>query len=213
MTDDSNKPHKNALERTAQILSDFFSPIVVPTYGTALALWITPLNILPERIRFGVMAMIALITAVVPTATIVTMIRLGRVSDMSISNRRERFIPFMVTIACYIAAAIYLGAVHAPAWLSLFFIGAAVSSLIAMLITLGWKISAHATSAGGLAGIVSWLAFCHLAIGNAAAWVSGSIVLVGLVATSRLILKRHTLGQVCAGAVLGFAVEFILLSL
>lgn len=75
------------------------------------------------------------------------------------------------------------------------------------------EISAHATSAGGLAGIVSWLAFNHLAIGNAAAWVSGSVVLVGLIATSRLILNRHTLGQVCAGAALGFAVEFILLSL
>ncbi len=210
---DNTKQHKNVLERIAQILSDFFSPIVVPTYGTALALWITPLSILPERIRFGVMAMIALITAVIPTATIVTMIRLGRVSDMSISNRRERFIPFMVTIACYVAAAIYLGVVHAPAWLSLFFIGAAVSTLIAMLINFGWKISAHATSAGGLAGIVSWLAFNHLAIGNAAAWVSGSVVLVGLIATSRLILNRHTLGQVCAGAALGFAVEFILLSL
>ena len=85
---DNTKQHKSVIERIAQILSDFFSPIVVPTYGTALALWITPLSILPERIRFGVMAMIALITAVIPTATIVTMIRLGRVSDMSISNRR-----------------------------------------------------------------------------------------------------------------------------
>lgn len=210
---DNTKQHKGVIERIAQILSDFFSPIVVPTYGTALALWITPLSILPERIRFGVMAMIALITAVIPTATIVTMIRLGRVSDMSISNRRERFIPFMVTIACYVAAAVYLGVVHAPAWLSLFFVGAAISSLIAMVITFWWKISAHATSVGGLAGIVSWLAFNHLSIGNAAAWVSGSIVLVGLIATSRLILRRHTLGQVCAGAALGFAVEFILLSL
>ena len=166
---DNTKQHKSVIERIAQILSDFFSPIVVPTYGTALALWITPLSILPERIRFGVMAMIALITAVIPTATIVTMIRLGRVSDMSISNRRERFIPFMVTIACYVAAAVYLGVVHAPAWLSLFFVGAAISSLIAMVITFWWKISAHATSVGGLSGIVSWLAFNHLSIGNAAA--------------------------------------------
>lgn len=210
---DSTKQHKGTAARIAQLISDFFSPIVVPTYGTALALWITPLSVLPERVRFGAMAMIALITAVVPTAAIFTMIRMGRVSDMSISDRRERFIPFMVSVVCYIAAALYLGAVHAPAWLSLFFVGAAISSVVAILITLMWKISAHTTANGGLAGIISWLAFNHLAIGNAAAWVSGSILLVGLVGTSRLILKRHTLGQVCAGAVLGFAVEFILLSI
>lgn len=201
------------LHKAAAVISNVFTPIAVPTYAMALALWLTPLVVLPERMRLAVTGVIALITAVLPMASIFALMRLGRISDFSISDRRERIIPFTVSVACYIGAAIYLRAVHAPSWLMMFYIGAAVTSAIAMIISLWWKISAHSSASGGLVGIVGWLAFKGLINAGGVWWLTGMIILVGLVATSRLILHRHTLAQVIAGAALGCAVEILIMNI
>lgn len=214
---DNIQPHEiksqSPLHRAAAVISNIFTPIAMPTYAMALALWLTPLVVLPERMRLAVTGVIALITAVLPMASILALMRLGRVSDFSISDRRQRITPFAVSIACYIGAALYLRGVHAPTWLTMFYIGAAATSAIALIISLKWKISAHASASGGVTAIVGWLAFNGLINFGGVWWLTGMIILVGLVATSRLILHRHTLAQVITGATLGCAVELIFMNL
>ncbi len=208
-----SRPRGSALRKAAQIVSDVFSPLLLPTYCMALAMWITPLQVLPERTRIGATIGVAVITAVIPTAILLLMLRTGRIADMSISDRRQRIVPMLVGILAYLAAAIYLRVLHAPLWLEAFFCGAAAAAIISLFITLRWKISAHAGAIGGMAGMMLWLTATGLATVNAMLWLTGVILLGGVVASARLVLERHSLGQVCCGWLLTAACVFIAMCL
>lgn len=200
-------------ERTAHILSDFFSPLLTPTYGCFVALWLTSMAYLPVGIRLWTIVGIAAITALAPATVIFVLIRLGKVSDTSISDRRQRTIPYWTTIVCYIGACVFLSVLKAPAWLVVFFSAAAVVSFIAMIITHWWKISAHSASVAGLAGVIFWLARTGLILQGPLVWVSLEFLLTGAIAWARIYLNHHTLMQTFAGALLGFFVEYGMLCL
>lgn len=201
--DEKNK-HR-VTERIAQIASDLFSPIILPSYMMAVAMWFTPLVILPEKVRLLVTGLVVALTALIPTAVIFTLIKLGRAKDVSLSSRSERTIPYLVSIVCYLVTAFSLFRMMAPSWLCAFFVGASIASTAATVITLKWKISAHGSAVGGFAAAVIWLASHGLILAGAMWWVSGAVVLCGLVGSSRLILDRHTPAQVYAGIALGAA--------
>jgi hypothetical protein len=204
MQTDEQEQSVPVVTRVAQIISDVFSPLLLPTYSMILILAITPLSVLPLRTRLLSVLAIAFITAFIPTATIFTLIRMGRVSDNSISDRRQRTLPLIVVTLCYLASASYMLYVHAPEWLILFFVSAAVSSVLALIITHWWKISAHAISIGGIAGMLGWLTFNSVSNNiTAMVWLSIAIVLGGLIGSARIILNRHTTAQVFTGLILG----------
>lgn len=194
-------------------LSGIFSPLLVPTYAMAMALWITNLAFLTERVRFIVSLVIFLITAAIPMATIIFMMRMGYVSDTSISDRKQRGVPYIVTGLCYVGAAVYLYVIHAPHWLAWFFIGAFASSAIALVINLWWKISAHGMVMGGLCAMLFFIAINHMAIVWMLPWITGGLIFSGAVGSSRLLLKRHTPWQVYCGWLMGFVVEYAFMSI
>lgn len=202
-------PKGSRLHRAAQIVSDVFSPLLAPTYCMAMAMWITPLQILPERTRMGATLGVAIITGAIPLCLLLLLFRAGRIADMCISRRSERTVPMIIATLAYISAALYLGILHAPLWLRCFFYGAAAATLIAMLVNLRWKISAHGIAIGGMAGMMLWLTATGLATVNAMIWLTGVIILGGIVGSARLVLERHTPAQVMTGWLLGALCVFI----
>lgn len=197
----------------AQIVSDICSPLLVPTYGTAVAMWFTDLRAVPEVYRLIVTAIVAFITAGIPLATVLVLLRRGRVSDMPISNRAERIAPMWVASICYVGTSFILGYFGCPLWLRLFMCAAGIATVIALIITIFWKISAHTTGMGGLTALVLWTSLHNVADIGAMILLSVAILLCGLVATARLRLERHTVAQAIAGALLGFTVCFLTVSL
>lgn len=199
--------------RTAHLVSDIFSPLLVPTYGCFVALWLTRMAYLPLGIRLWTLVGIAAITALAPATVIYVLIKLGKVSNTSISDRRQRPIPYITSIVCYIGACVFLTALKAPVWLVVFFAGAGVISCISLIVNHWWKISAHTAGTASLAGVIFWLARTGLILHGALIWISIAFILVGVMAWARLYLNHHTLMQTFAGAVLGFGVELGLLYL
>ena len=207
------KSRDGLLVKISHVVSDVFSPLLLSTYCMALAMWITPLQVLPERTRIGATIGVAVITAVIPLGILLLLLRLGRISDMSISNRKQRTLPYLIAIAAYLAAALYLHILHAPLWLQFFFYGVAAACLTSLFITMRWKISAHAGGMGGMAGMMMWLTATGLATVNSMLWFLGVILLGGVVGSARLILKHHTAAQVCCGWLLTAVFVFVAMCL
>lgn len=195
----------------AHIISDLFSPLLAPSYALILALWFTLLRYLPLGVKLMALGGVFFITAVIPALVIFVLYRMGRVSDMSISDKSQRTMPYSVSIACYIGAGLFLSSMQAPAWLDAFFYGAAVVSLLSLIITHWWKISAHTGGMGDLAAVCYWLAF-HNVIALPMIWVSIAFALVGAMGWARLYLRHHTPLQVFAGATMAFLIEYIALT-
>ncbi|MCM1451394.1 MAG: hypothetical protein NC102_03990 [Clostridium sp.] len=197
---------KGIVNTASLVLSGVFSPLLVPTYACAIALWITRLSILPERTRFLLSLIVFMVTAVVPMAVIILMMRMGKVSDTAISDRKQRGIPFIVTALCYLGVFFFMNQIHAPHWLAMFFLGAFASTAVAMVINLFWKISAHGMVMGGLCALVLFIAYKGLGTVWMLPWITAAVLLAGAVGSARLYLGRHTPGQVYAGLVLGLVV-------
>ncbi len=191
------------MDKISKWLSGVFSPILIPTYVFAGVLWITPLAEASEKTRFISALGVFLITAVIPLAAIIVLMRLGRVSDSAVSDRRQRPIPFIVATLSYLGAALYIRCIHGPIWITFFFLGAAAATTGALIINTRWKISAHATSMAGMVAFYVWLAIKGLCIYGMLPWIVVCVILTGAVGSARLVLDRHTPAQVYAGWGLG----------
>ena len=109
-------------QRISHILSDIFSPLLVPSYATAIALWFTMLRYLPLGVKLWALGGVFIITAIAPALVIIALYRTGKVSDMSISDKSQRTIPYCTSMLCYLGAGYFMHSMQAPSWLVAFFL-------------------------------------------------------------------------------------------
>ena len=79
-----------------------------------------------------------------------------------------------------------------------------------MIVNRWWKISAHAAALGGIVALLFRIVASHYALFNMNVWLSGAIIVTGMVMTARVYLGRHTLWQVLAGCANGFLCVYLL---
>ena len=73
--------------------------------------------------------------------------------------------------------------------------------VVCALINVWWKISTHTAAVGGVAGAL--FVFGELFGFNPVWWLCLVFILAGVLGTSRMILRQHTLAQVVAGFFVG----------
>lgn len=183
----------------AGIISIITSPLIIPTYGIAISLWCTYLSLAQASTRWGVLLFAFAITTMVPVIVIYILHRVGVVKHPSLNERTDRPFVYAAAVMAYLAMSYYLTCVHAPHWLLMFMLSAAFAALFTMVVNFKWKISGHATSIGGLVGLTFFLTLNSYTIHNNAWLFIATVIAAGAVMTSRLILERHTMGQVVAG--------------
>ncbi|MBD5213655.1 MAG: hypothetical protein HDS75_02365 [Bacteroidales bacterium] len=196
-------------DRFASIVSIATFPLLMPTYALGIVFLCSYMRFFDTAILWAVTAATFVVTAVVPAIGIYLMYRLGKITDVALNKQSERLVPFVVTILTYFATALYFARLHAPGWMSAFMVGAAVALIAAAVINLWWKISGHSMGMGGLTALGLFLAVKGSLTAFGYLLPLGLLVLAGLVGTCRLLLGRHTLGQVGAGFALGFAAIYI----
>lgn len=189
----------------ARFFSNAFSPILVASYGVLTALICSTLDILvPLNVKMLITGVTFFITGCIPVIGIALLFLTKRISDPALNNRSERTIPYILTGLCYLGCALYLYRINAPSWLWTFPIGGALAVIVSILVNSRWKISAHLAGMGGVTAIFFRIALDGIAKPGIEWWVMASLFITGCLASSRIILGRHTLGQTLAGAANGF---------
>ena len=194
------------MKQFANVISILFHPLLMTTYGMLLALNYTFLALHPVRLRLYELGGVILSTAVIPGLLIMLMVKSGAVTDLELSNRRERAVPYLIVLTSNMICLFYLFRLPLPAWLLMLFIGSCLAMFLALCINFVWKISVHALGIGGLLGAIMIVA--RLLMSNPYQLIIIVFLFSGLVATSRIILKKHTPMQVYAGFLLGFICTF-----
>ncbi|MCD6345181.1 MAG: phosphatase PAP2 family protein [Anaerolineae bacterium] len=176
-------------EHVAYWISQLGSPPLV----ALLALLLTAVTLTLPGIWMwaGVYVLLALI---IPLSYLVWLVRRGKVADLDLHLREQRYGPFVVTLAGAALAWGVLTLGGAPQVLRLLAAATGVQTLVVFLITLRWKISVHTSTAAGMTVLV-WSV-----VGKAAAPL---VITIPLIAWSRVKLRRHTFWQTVAGIVLG----------
>jgi membrane-associated phospholipid phosphatase len=132
---------------------------------------------------------------IVPVAYVAWMVHRGKIVDLHMPVREERYGPILVTLLASIAVLVGFLLMDAPGGLIFLAIFNVAANAAIGLITFAWQISVHGTTISGVVMMAAVLLTIHTAL-----LLSPSIFLVG---AARLKLKRHTPLQVVAGVGLG----------
>lgn len=194
---------KKPYQTLMQSISNLFHPLLVLTL-TALVMSIcTPLSIYPFAIKAFFVGEVFFYTLFMPALAITLMHVFHLVGHWALRDRRDRALPFLVNFICYV---MNLYALHhtgfIPQWVLAIYWASVMLTFIAWIISFWWKISAHASA--DAAAATTFLMLYYWFPQSMPLWLGlGSVIIVGMVCSTRLYLGRHTLAQVAAGALLG----------
>ncbi len=195
----------------SKILSYVVNPLFLTTFLFYLLTVHFPVIIVPNPILTKLLlGVLFIVTFILPVVSFVFMKKMGVISDMMIPIRTQRMLPLLYTAAIYVAAGMMIfrdNKLNDFRISELLFLVAGLM-IVAGVITLYWKISAHALGVGGIVGVLLKLVFSFYGIEYIFALIVG-IIVSGVVMSARLYLGAHTLAQVVAGFFLGGLYAYI----
>jgi hypothetical protein len=129
------------------------------------------------------------------------------IKNIQLKTRSERFLPLtIVCIAYYMEY--FLIYKYAPAYsVMVFLFSVCLVILFVLIINIFWKISLHTVGLGGCTALILAISIIyHLDLFYLLAIC---IFISGIVASSRLALKAHSLFEIWTGYLLGFIIVFV----
>ncbi len=217
------------LKPLARIISYIFHPLLILTYMLVLLLLVNPylfgLNSIAESNSKILILRIFLSTFFIPAFSVIVLRLVGMIDSLEMPDKTERIGPYIITGIFYLwMVRNFIDNSNIPAAYTCFVLGATIGLFIAFFINIFSKISAHAVGMGGLIGmvVITMLLFSygsfsiHLGIFGAIhlnmnVVLMISIILAGLVGTSRLLLQAHDPQDLYGGFIVGFSSQFIAL--
>lgn len=190
------------MQKFAHIVSNIFQPLLIPTFGMLLLFQALPFSETEFYYKTYTIFSIFTLTAILPFLGILVLKKAGVVSSILLDVRKERTIPYIIAIICYISAIIFLWRIYMPLYIVSMMLASLLATLAIVLINLKWKISAHLCGMGSLCGAI-FIVTARLGIAQPYL-LAVAFIFAGLVASARIILKVHTPMQTLAGFALGF---------
>lgn len=194
--------HRNLI-LAARVLSLVFTPFYLPVVGLAALFAFSYLSLLPLAYKATVIGIVYLFTVLAPSLLIHAYRRYHGWTPLELGRKERRMVPYAISIACYFACVYLMERLHIPRFMGGILIAALLVQITCAVINAWWKISTHTAAIGGVAGALC--AFAEIFGFNPVGWLSAVFLLAGLLGTSRMILRQHTLAQVVAGFWVGFA--------
>jgi len=187
---------------TARIISMLFTPFYLPLIGLVALFSFSYLSIFPWSYKLEVLIMVYLFTILLPTVMIHLYRRYQGWNLIELGHRERRMVPYVLSIVCYFTCIYVMQRLHMPHFMSSILVAALLVQIVCALINVWWKISTHTAAIGGVAGAL--FAFAEYLSFNPVWWLCLVFLIAGVVGTSRMILRQHSLSQVVAGFWIGF---------
>jgi membrane-associated phospholipid phosphatase len=185
----------------ARVVSLVFTPFYLPILGLIALFTLSYLRQMPWPYKLQVLIMVYLFTVLLPTVLIHLYRRYQGWTLIQLGNKERRMVPYVISILCYFACAYWMDYLHIPHFMSNIVTAALFIQIVCALINVWWKISAHMAAIGGVAGAL--FVFAEFFGFNPVWWHCLVFVVAGILGTSRMILRQHTLLQVVAGFLVG----------
>ncbi len=192
---------------TAKVLSVMFTPFYLPILGLMILFIFSYLSLLPLTYKLFLLLMFYLFTVLLPTALIRFYRRYQGWTLIELGSRERRVIPYIISIFSYLVCYYIMTITHVPHFMGSILIAALVIQIACAMINLFVKISTHTAAIGGVTG--SLLAFSVIFAFNPVWWLCITLLLAGMVGTSRMILRQHSLHQVVLGYLAGVLCSFV----
>lgn len=185
----------------AQIVSIIFTPWYLPLLGFVLLLTFSYLNVLPWQFKLMMIGLVYLFTVLMPYWSVYVYRRVNGWTRHEMSQKERRIVPYVLSIMCYAALLYIMQTFHMPSFTIAVIAGALAVQIACALVNLWIKVSTHAAAIGGILG--SLMAFSLVFAFDPTRWLCLTILVAGVVCTSRIILRQHTLTELGLGLLIG----------
>lgn len=186
---------------SARITSILFHPLLIPTIGFLL-LFSSGFYfaVIPWNLKRFILLVVFTSTCLIPLLSI-GLLSASSKFDLKMEKGTDRVLPFIFSSISFYMGYLILGRIQSFPVFQVFLIASILVQIALVIISLQWKISAHAAAIGGLAG--GFFALSVRMQENPLLILIFLILISGMVCTSRLILQKHTNAQVYSGFLLG----------
>jgi len=190
----------------ARLISVIFHPLLLSTW---VVLFFSTIN----KYSFGaspagkIAVVVFINTFFFPAFTLFLMYKLEFIPDLQLKNKQDRTIPFFAAMIFYIWSFMAAQQMQMPVFIQLFILGATISICLCFFVNIFYKVSLHMAGMGGLLMLLLLMVF--LGGMDVAHMIVGVIILAGLVGTSRLAEKAHTLNELYYGLLLGLMGQMV----
>ena len=195
----------------ARICSTVFHPLIVGTLGIFLSLYYSYMSMLGLEYILKVTSVILILTIAIPSLGVLLLYKTKRITSVGLVNREERTLPYILFFVFYLAATVFLWWSNLRGMQFGFFVGGLIAIMVDVLVNRWWKISVHMTAIGAITGLIFVMSYMqYIMYAEVIPYLQViSILASGALGTSRIILRRHTIGQVCCGFINGFVGVFL----
>jgi hypothetical protein len=184
----------------AHIFSYVFHPLFIPAYVTAFLVFIDPYSFAGVNYKYKLFRLISVFfnTALIPGFAVFLMWRLKLIQSMQLRTQKERIIPYAAAMIFYFWAwYVFHNQSDNPQAFLNFLLGSFLAVCAAWFLNIINKVSMHGIGVGGLAMFFLLQSFSEQDVTGA--YFSISIIIAGVVCTSRLIVSDHSQREVYFG--------------
>ena len=179
-----------------------FTPFYLPILGLVILFFLTYLRQYPPQYKFYVLAVVYFFTILLPTFLIHLYRNYQGWTPIELGSRERRIVPYIISILCYFTCLYIMERMHTPFFMRSIVASALIIQIVCAFINIWWKISTHTAAIGGVAGAL--LVFSDIFRFTPTWWMCVVLVIAGILGTSRMLLRQHTLSQVLVGFFTGF---------
>lgn len=186
----------------ARILSSVFRPTYYPVVGFAILFTLTYLSLLPWTYKLWIISLVYIFTVGMPMLGIYIYRKMHGWTAAELRAQHRRTTPYIINILSYLTCLHFVSQLHLPSFVAAIIGISLLLQCVCTVINIWWKISMHSAGAGALIGAL--VAYAAIFKFNPVWWLCAAILVSGLVNSSRIMLRQHTLWQVLGGTWVGF---------
>lgn len=193
--------NRRSIILAAKVLSGVFRPNYYPLVGFIILFTMTYLALLPWSYKLVVLGLVYLLTIALPALATETYRRLRGWHETELRHQHKRITPLILNAISYGACLQMIHWLRLPSFVSAIIIVSMMVQVACAIISIWWKISVHSTGAGAIIGIL--LIYSMIFQFNPLWWLCLALLVSGLVNSSRMLLRQHSLWQVLGGTMVG----------
>jgi len=196
-------PQPTWIKSIAKIVSFVFHPLFIPVYITYFILKIHAYQFagLDEWRKTLILLLVAITCCFMPLISVLLLRALNFIDSIYLKTQKDRIAPYIISMIFYFSTWYFFKKEHqVPELVSM---GLAIfnASVAGFLLNITMKVSMHAIAVGVMATFVAILAF-HESV-NMSLYLAISLLIAGIVCTSRLIVSDHRPAEIYIGFIAG----------
>jgi hypothetical protein len=195
----------------AHLVSYIFHPLFIPLYATYYLAFMHPgyfIGISTNN-KIWVLLRVANNMVFFPAVLVLLLKGVGFIDSIFLKTQKERIIPYIASGTFFFwMYLVFRNQSQVPSILTAFVFSVFISSSVALIANIYFKISMHAIGVGGLLGLMLVILFTNTSSPVTLPLVI-TLLITGIVCTSRLIVSNHTQKDVYLGVLYGILCQVV----